>query len=65
MIILNYDSNVHFLTLHCRLVEGELEMNAVYPGLPLFYSLDAGKTWLPYKAKVKVDVHSPISLMSK
>lgn len=40
-------------------------MNAVYPGLPLFYSLDDGKSWLQYKTKVKVDVKSGIKLMSK
>lgn len=48
-----------------RIVKGELEMNAVYPGLPLFYSLDDGESWLQYKTKVKVDVKSGIKLMSK
>ncbi|XP_062610769.1 beta-hexosaminidase-like [Saccostrea cucullata] len=55
----------HLTPPGARIVNGELEMNAVYPGLPLFYSLNDGKTWLLYEKKVKVDSKSEIKLMSK
>ncbi|KAL3851686.1 hypothetical protein ACJMK2_015413 [Sinanodonta woodiana] len=47
-------------------VEGcRLEMNCGYPGLPMFYSLDEGNTWIRYIDKVDIGQADSIHFITK
>ncbi|XP_052781398.1 beta-hexosaminidase-like isoform X2 [Mya arenaria] len=50
---------------HCSLEECKIELNAAYPGLPIFYSLDEGTTWTRYTEKIDTVQDKDIYLITK
>lgn len=49
----------------CSLEDCKLELNSAYPGLPIYYSVDEGRTWTRYTEKIDIIPDKDIYLSTK